>query len=56
MREYILTEEERRVIRDYLDKNIKPMRVRVLKHIMKKSLPELEADLDLVKKVLAKEG
>ena len=51
MREYILTDRERRIIDEVL-KGERPDGFRVLKHIIDRALPRLEEDQELIKKFL----
>ena len=55
MREYILTENDRKLIKSVLEGA--PLNgFRVLKYYAKRALPQLEEDLELVKKFLEVTG
>jgi len=51
MREYILTEKEREVIRKYLNDKIPNNYFHVLHHRAKKSLATLKSDIELLEKL-----
>jgi len=53
LREYILTDRERKIIEEVL-KGGRPDSFRVLKHLIDKSLPRLEEDIKLIKAFLKK--
>ena len=52
MREYILTEKEREVLKDYLEKGVKGNHYYVLLHRLRMTIRRLEDDLRLIKSVL----
>jgi len=56
MREYILTEKERIVLKCYSEKGIKSNHFYVLVHRLRKNYNSLKTDMHLVEMVLRQEG
>lgn len=56
MREYVLTDKEREIIEIYLKEGYNLNGFNVLKLRMKRALPQLEEDLEVIKKFLEKVG
>jgi len=52
MKEYILTEKERKVLNDYLEKGVKGNHYYVLVHRLKKNYNVLRADMELIERML----
>ena len=55
LREYILTDLERKMLKDYLEKGYKTKDVNVLLYRMRKSVERLKADMKLIQAVLDRE-
>lgn len=54
MRTYILSENERKIIKTYLETGLNLNGFNVLRLRIKRSLPQLEEDLKLIKKFIEK--
>ncbi len=54
MRAYILTETERRLLESYLETKIKTSNLIVLLHRIRKNLPKLKEDIDLLSRALVR--
>jgi hypothetical protein len=52
VRAYILTEHERTVLQRYIETGEKLNGYAVLTHLLRKALPQVEKDLELVKRAL----
>jgi hypothetical protein len=55
MREYILTEKEREVLKDYLENGVKGNHYYVLLHRLKKNYESLKRDFDLIDRSMKEE-
>ncbi len=54
MRAYILTETERRLLERYLETKVKTGNLIVLLHRIRKNLPKLKEDIDLLSRALVR--
>jgi len=54
MRAYILTETERRLLERYLENRVKTGNLIVLFHRIRKNLPKLKEDIDLLSRALVR--
>ena len=54
VRGYILTKNDRKVIKRYLEENMAMRRLDMVKHLSKKYYPTLKDDLHLIEKLLEK--
>lgn len=54
MREYILTEKERKVVKDFIDKQTRNNHFNVLLHRFRKCYNDLKKDMELIEEVLSR--
>jgi len=54
MRNYILTEQERRIIKEYVENDVKLEGLSVLRNRIKKNIKTLQEDMSLLQKLLEK--